>query len=156
VFRSLRAQAGYATTLRRLMTGGVEMPATIVSFTPGQSIGNGETVHLEMEVTPPHGTPYTASLEQLLPQTIVSTLATGQRVTVKVAADDPQTLMLWNTPHAAGGADPETGRPLASTGASADDARIARLEKLQDMRNSGELSESEFQALKAKVLVGPD
>jgi hypothetical protein len=64
--------------------------------------------------------------------------------------------MLWNTPHAAGGADPETGRPLASTGASAADARIARLEKLQDMRNSGELSESEFQALKAKVLVGPD
>jgi hypothetical protein len=39
------------------MTGGVEMPATVVSFTRGQSIGNGQTVHLEMEVTPPHGTP---------------------------------------------------------------------------------------------------
>ncbi len=44
-----------------------------------------------------------------MPQTIVSTLASGQRVTAKVAADDPQTVMLWNTPHAAGGADPDTG-----------------------------------------------
>jgi hypothetical protein len=155
VFRSLRAQAGYASTLRRLMAGGTEIPATIVSFTAGQMVSSGRTVHLELEVTPPDGTPYSASFDQLLPQTIVSTLAGGQRVTVKVAPDDPQTLMLWNTPHAAGGVDPDTGRPLGPAGSSGDDDRIARLEKLQEMRSSGDLTEDEFQALKAKVLAGP-
>jgi hypothetical protein len=155
---NLRAQANYRAAVQRLMATGVEVPATIVSFTPGSgpAMGGGQTVHLHMEVAPPHGVAYSASFDQVLPQTIVSTLAAGQRVTVKVAADDPQTLMLWNTPHAAGGADPDTGRPLAAPGASAADDRITRLEKLQQMRSSGALSEDEFQTLKAKLLASED
>jgi len=82
----------------------IEMPATIRSFTVGT------TVHLELEVEPPGREPYAASCDQALPEAIVATLALGQRVTVKVAGDE---LMLWNTPHAPGGADPDTGRPLA-------------------------------------------
>ena len=61
--------------------------------------------------------------------------------------------MVWNTPHAAGGADLDTGRPLDATGpgASTDD-RIARLEKLGELRDAGVITEDEFQAQKAKIL----
>ena len=116
--------------MQRLQATGVELPATIVSFRAGSgpAIGGGQTVHLEIEVDPPHGVAYSGSFDQVLPQAIVSTLASGQRVTVKVVADDPQTVMLWNTPHAAGGADSDTGRPLAPPGTSAADERIGRLE----------------------------
>jgi Short C-terminal domain len=140
---------GYQATLQRVMANGVEMPATIRSFTPGApSPGVGQSVHLEMEIEPPDGAPYPASFAQPLPPAIVSTLAPGQRVTVKVVKDDPQAVMLWNTPHAAGGADPDTGRPLAPSGGD----RIARLEKLQQLRTSGVLSDEEFQAQKATIL----
>jgi hypothetical protein len=139
----------YRATLQRVMANGVEMPATIRSFTPGaQTPGVGQSVHLEMEIEPPGGAPYSASFDQPLPPAIVSTLAPGQRLTVKVVRDDPQAVMLWNTPHAAGGADPDTGRSLAPPG----DDRIARLEKLQQLRASGVLSDDEFEAQKAKLL----
>ena len=135
----------YRATVQRVMATGVEMPATLRSFTVGAPMANGRTVHLELEVEPPDGSPYTASVDQPLPEPVVTTLASGQRVTVKAAGDD---LMLWNTPHAAGGADPDTGRPIAS------DDRIARLERLQQLRTSGVLTEEEYQAQKAKLLAG--
>ena len=61
--------------------------------------------------------------------------------------------MLWNTPNAPGGADPDRGQPLDATDpvASSDD-RIGRLEKLRELRDSGVLTEDEFQAQKAKIL----
>ena len=150
---TVRARRQYAATLQRVMANGIEMPATVCSFVLAGGIrsSNSRVVHLEMEVEPPSGVRYAASFEQALPETIVSTLAADQRVTVKVAADDPQVLILWNTPHAAGGADPDTGRPLAPAGAAAGD-RIARLEQLQRLRDSGVLSEEEFQGQKSRIL----
>jgi hypothetical protein len=144
----------YRTTLQRVMASGVEMPATIRSHAPGSEIpGQGQLVQLELEIEPPDGEPYPASFEQVLPAPIISTLAAGQRVTVKVVREDPPAVMLWNTPHAAGGADPDTGRPLASSGAPpAGEDRIARLEKLQQLRTTGVLTEEEFEAQKAKIL----
>jgi hypothetical protein len=62
--------------------------------------------------------------------------------------------MLWNTPHAAGGADPDTGQPLEATAPAAPtgEDRIARLEKLGELRDAGLLTEAEFEAQKAKIL----
>jgi len=105
-------------------------------------------------IEPSGASRYDASFDQLLPEAIWPTLAAGQRLTVKVASDDPQSAMLWNTPHAAGGADPESGRPLdtAPAAPATEDGRIERLTKLQELRSSGVLTEEEFQAQKAKVL----
>jgi hypothetical protein len=150
----VRAQMEYRNRVQRIMASGDEMPATIRAFTlgaPDPGLG-GHSVQLEMEIEPPGGAAYAASFDQALPPTIVSTLASGQRVTVKVARDDPQVVMLWNTPHVAGGADPDTGRPLAPATAAPGEDRIARLEKLQELRTSGVLTEEEFEAQKAKIL----
>jgi hypothetical protein len=61
--------------------------------------------------------------------------------------------VLWNTPHATGGADPETGRPVGGPAppAPAGDPR-ERIAKLHELRTSGVLTEEEFQAQKAKLL----
>ena len=137
------------------VAAGAEMPATQRSFAIGEAQPQmgGVSVSLELMVEPPGSTTYAATAAQALPEAITQTLAEGQRLTVKVAPDDPQCVMVWNTPHAAGGADPDTGRPLDATGpgASTDD-RIARLEKLGELRDAGVLTEDEFQAQKAKIL----
>jgi Short C-terminal domain len=147
-------QVAYRMLVQRVATG-AEMPATLRSFIVGEAQPQmrGVSVSLELVVEPPGGATYAATADQVLPDAIIQTLAEGQRVTVKVAKDDPQCLMLWNTPHAAGGANPDTGRALDTTspGGSTDD-RIARLEKLGELRDAGVLTEDEFHAQKAKIL----
>jgi hypothetical protein len=147
-------QTAYRLLVQRVATG-PELPATLQSFAIGEAQPQmgGVSVSLELLVEPPDGATYAATADQVLPEAITQTLAEGQRVTVKVSPDDPQCLMLWNTPHAAGGADPDTGRSLDATapGVSTDD-RIARLEKLGELRDAGVLTEDEFQAQKAKIL----
>jgi hypothetical protein len=141
--------------LDRIMVAGIEMPATLRSFSIAdtQPQRGGMSVHLDLTVEPPGGDPYQVSIDQTLPPMISQTLAADQRLTVKAAADDPQCVMLWNTPHAAGGADPETGRPLsAAPAAPAAEDRITRLEKLHELRSSGALTDQEFEAQKAKIL----
>jgi hypothetical protein len=147
-------QTAYRVLVHRVAAG-AEMPATLQSFTIGEAQPQmgGVSVSLELLVEPPGRTAYAATADQVLPEAITGTLAEGQRVTVKVAPDDPQCLMLWNTPHATGGADPDTGRPLDATRpAASNDDRIARLEKLGQLRDSGVLTENEFEAQKAKIL----
>jgi Short C-terminal domain len=149
-----RTQAAYRLLVQRVAAG-AEMPATLLSFAIGEAQPRmgGVSVSLELMVEPPGGMTYAAKADQVLPEAITQTLGEDQRVTVKVAPDDPQCVMLWNTPHAPGGADPDTGRPVDATSPAAlTDDRIARLEKLGELRDSGVLTEDEFQAQKAKIL----
>jgi hypothetical protein len=149
-----RAQVAYRLLVQRVAAG-PELPATLQSFAIGEAQPQmgGVSVSLELVVEPEDGATYAATADQVLPEAIVQTLAEGQRVTVKVAPDDPKCLMLWNTPHAAGGADPDTGRALDVTGPEVPtEDRIARLEKLGELRDAGVLTEDEFQAQKAKIL----
>jgi len=150
------ATLAYRQRVQRIMTYGNEMPATLRSFELGevQPQMGGRMVRLDLTIEPSGAARYDTSFDQPLPETIWPTLAAGQRLTVKVAPDDPQQAMLWNTPHAAGGADPETGQPLntAPTLPGTQESRIERLAKLQELRTSGVLTEDEFQAQKAKVL----
>jgi hypothetical protein len=147
----------YRERLERV-TAGAEMAATVRAFTVGETATalGGLSTELQLTVEPPGASPYEVQIDQVLPAAVTQTLAAGQRLTVKVAPDDPQCVMLWNTPHAAGGADPDTGQPLAAAAAptpapsSAD--RIARLEKLGQLRASGVLTDEEFEAQKAKIL----
>jgi Short C-terminal domain len=150
------ALLAYQQRMQQIMSSGSEMPATLRSFELGEvqpQIG-GRMVRLELTIEPSTASHYDASFDQVLPETVWPTLAAGQRLTVKVSSEDPQCAMLWNTPHAAGGADPETGRPLEAAPAAqaAEESRIERLTKLQELRSSGVLTEQEFQAQKAKLL----
>jgi hypothetical protein len=148
------AQMAYRQLVQRV-TPGAEMAATLQSFNVGEAQPQmgGVSVSLEFMVEPPDAVAYAATADQVLPEAIIQTFADGQRMTVKVAPDDPQCLMLWNTPHGAGGANPDTGQPLAASApeASTED-RIAQLEKLGELRDAGILTEDEFQAQKAKIL----
>jgi hypothetical protein len=143
----------YRQRLQRIMASGNEMPATLRSFELGEAQPQmgGRMVRLDLAIEPSGASRYDASVDQLLPEAIWPTLATGQRLTVKVASDDPQCVMLWNTPNAAGGADPETGQSVGAAPAP-QDARTERLTKLEELRSSGVLTEEEFQAQRSKIL----
>jgi hypothetical protein len=94
--------------ISRIMVNGYEVPATIDAFTLGEFEPATNAVMTELSLTvEPQGQPaYAASFTQPLPQAVTQTLAVGQRVTARVAHDDAQAVMLWNTPHAPGGVDP--------------------------------------------------
>lgn len=94
--------------LSRIMANGYEVPATIDAFTVGELEPAMNAVMTELSMTiEPQGKPaYAASFTQPLPDAVARTLAVDQRVTVRVANDDAQAVMLWNTPHAPGGVDP--------------------------------------------------
>ncbi|HEY2770900.1 MAG TPA: SHOCT domain-containing protein [Solirubrobacteraceae bacterium] len=150
----------YRARISNIMATGVEMPATITAATVGewQPALNGIMTHLSLTVEPQNQPAYQASFDQPLPQNVAPTLAVGQRVTVRVARDDAQAVMLWNTPHAAGGADPSTGRPVDSPPAAPAQAqspandRLTMLERLSELRATGALSDAEFDVAKARLL----
>ncbi len=147
--QSVRASFGPAGAMQRLALTGIELPAAIRAFSPGPLAGGARHVQFQVEVEPSSGRPYPAAFGQTLPEAVVATLAVGQRVTVKVAREDPRVVMLWNIPQAPGGVDPDTGRPLS---AAAGDERAARLHALEDLRASGWISEPDYQARRAQLL----
>jgi hypothetical protein len=154
----------YRAHISNIMATGVEMPATITAVTVGewQAGLNGFITQLSLTVEPQSQPAYETTFTQPLPQTVTPTLAVGQRVTVRVARDDAQAVMLWNTPHAAGGASPDTGRTLASPAPVAPEPppraqsehseRITMLERLSEMHASGALTDAEFDAAKSRIL----
>jgi len=146
-------QSGAATDLlamsqraAKLMNTGVEMPAIVNTIVVGQQnmmTGNGAPVTLGVTVQPPMASPYQAAAQQVLSLEIVNQLHEGASITVKVAPDDPQALMIWGVAEAA--------TPVAPSPAGETD-RVARLTKLQSLRASGAISDAEFEQQKARIL----
>jgi len=148
-------QSGAATDLlamsqraAKLMNTGVEMPAIVNTIVVGQQnmmTGNGAPVTLGVTVQPPMASPYQAAAQQVLSLEIVNQLHEGASITVKVAPDDPQALMFWGVTGA-----PAPAAPAPSPVGETD--RVARLTKLQSLRESGAISDAEFEQQKARIL----
>lgn len=149
-------QSGAATDLlamsqraAQLMNTGIEMPATVNTIVIGQQnmmTGAGAPVTLGVTVSPPAAVPYQAAAQQVLSLEVVNQLHEGASITVKVAPDDPQSLMFWGltTPAAPNSA---TAAPAGGEG-----DRVARLTKLQSLRAAGAISDAEFEAQKSRIL----
>jgi hypothetical protein len=130
----------YSARMARLTQAGVETAATVRAVALGESapFQGGRQARLDLTVEPPGGTRYDATTEHVFPEGVASGLAEGQRITVKVDPNDPQSLMVWST---------------AQAPAAADDART-RLAKLEALHERGVLTDEEFEAQRAK-LEGP-
>ena len=125
----------------RLYHQGVETPAVLDAITFGeysQMLG-GRTAHVTLTVMPPGGAPYVVESDEVVHDTMAASLDPGKRVSVKVAPDDPQCLMLWGTQ--------ESAKPA---GAPGDD----RLAKLDELRAMGALSDEEYATQRAKLDAG--
>jgi anti-sigma factor ChrR (cupin superfamily) len=130
-----------AARANRLCQVGVEMPAVLRSFELGQPspLQGGVPARVELTVEPPGGVPYEVGSDQVMHASMADTLAAGQRVTVKVDPDDPQSVLVWATVPAAAAAAHAAGP-------------AERIAKLEGLRASGVLTDEEFEAQKAKLL----
>jgi hypothetical protein len=137
----------YRDRVTRLHAHGVEVPATLRSLELGEHspMLGGRSAQLVLDVEPAGRARYEAATEQVLHDAMAQTLAPGARVTVKVDPDDPQCLMVWGT-----GTEATPAPAPAAAGSSED--QIARLAKLQKLREMGALTDAEFEEKKAKLL----
>jgi hypothetical protein len=131
----------------RLLSAGIEMPAvvrTIAVGAPSALTGAGVPVTVGVTVQPPAASPYEAAAQQVMVADLANQLHEGASVTVRVAPDDPQTLMIWGVTDAT---------PVAPTApASGEGDRIARLTKLQSLHSSGAITDAEFEEQTARIL----
>jgi hypothetical protein len=138
--------AAYAARAARLAQAGVDTPATLVSFQLGEHAPmlGGIPADFQVTVQPPSGAPYEVTSNQVLHESMATTLVAGMPVTVRVDPDDPQSLLIWGTSAPAPAPEPPPAAPT--------EERIGRLVKLQELRSAGVLSEDEFEVQKAKLL----
>ena len=88
-------QIGLANKAQKLMNEGVETPAHINSMTPTGNTdkpGGAENV-IKATVKPQGGTPYEVEFNQFIYPS--APFSEGEDVVVRVAPDDPNTVMLW-------------------------------------------------------------
>ena len=90
-----RGQMDLANKAKRLMDSGVDTPAHIDSMTStGNTDAPGGTEHIiKLTVTPAGGVPYEVEINQFIYPS--APFGEGEDVTVKVAPDDPNEVMLW-------------------------------------------------------------
>jgi hypothetical protein len=88
-------QMGLANKAQKLMNEGVETPGHIDSMTStGNTDKPGGTEHaIEVTVTPAGGEPYQVTFNQYVYPS--APFSAGEDVIVRVAPDDPNTVMLW-------------------------------------------------------------
>ena len=88
-------QMGLANKAKKLMDSGVDTPAHIDSMTStGNTDKPGGTEHIiKLTVTPAGGAPYEVEINQYIYPS--APFSEGENVTVKVAPDDPNEVMIW-------------------------------------------------------------
>jgi hypothetical protein len=148
----MQEMTAYSNRAARLHAHGVETPATLRSIELGEHspMLGGRSAQLSLTVEPANGAGYDVRTDQVVHDAFAQALTPGAQVTVKVDPHDPQCVMVWGTgsPSAQASA---TVPPTAAADASGEEP-IARLAKLQELREMGALSDEEFQAKKAKLL----
>jgi hypothetical protein len=93
-----RGQMDLANKAKMLMDQGVDAPAHIDSMeSTGNTDAPGGTEHMiTATVKPAAGEPYQVSFNQYVYRS--APFSAGEDVMVKVAPDDPNTVMLWGKP----------------------------------------------------------
>ncbi|MEY2442884.1 MAG: hypothetical protein QOJ46_2310 [bacterium] len=138
----MQEMAAYRDRVTRLHAHGIETPATLRSIARGEPspMLGGRSARMSLTVEPAGAASYEVDTEQVLHDTMAAALTPGARVTVKVDPNDANCLMVWST-----------GTPTAPTTATEDPtSRLAKLQKLRDM---GALTDEEFEAKKAQILL---
>jgi hypothetical protein len=147
--------AAYAAKMQRISANGADGIGTIVATRtvgPGSS-GMGTTLDFDVSVTGGPGAPRSVTIRQEMMGDL-SAYQPGAEVTLRINAANCDEALIWGAP--GGTATSEAGAAAlgsASSSSSGDD-RIARLEHLGRLRDSGAISPQEFEENKARILAG--
>jgi hypothetical protein len=142
-----------------LLTNGIAGEGVIIAHgTPARG-AQWFNMDIDMEIHLPGKAPYQVNNQYMVPSG--ATLGPGVRLPVRVDPNDPSTIAIdWNSAQqapargevrSAGGAAAPSGAP-AQTPSSGGGDSVAELERLAKLKESGALTEAEFQQQKAKIL----
>lgn len=144
-------------TMQRLGISGVPGRARLLSVTDtGGTMNEHPICEIQLEVTVPGHAPYTTVVRQPVPRMQAPMLQPGGTIAVKVDPNDPTTVALDWEAQGAGSAGlvaqmQAAGQASAAAAQQSQDP-VARLERLQALRDKGLLTDSEFDAQRARIL----
>ncbi|HMS63136.1 MAG TPA: SHOCT domain-containing protein [Solirubrobacteraceae bacterium] len=145
------AMAGIQET-QRVTANGVAGTARVLGVTDtGATLNEHPVCEIQLEVTVPGEGPYTTTIRQAIPRMQAPMLQPGTPLPVKVDPADRDSVVLdWQSQ----GEQAMTlaGQAMQSGGATAAQDPVARLERLQALKDKGLLSEAEFEAQKQRIL----
>jgi hypothetical protein len=144
-----------------LLATGIAAEGVIVGHgTPARG-ASWFNLDIDMEIHVPGRKPYRLNNQYMVPAR--ATLGPGVKLPVKVDANDPAKIAIdWQAAgtapargevRPAGDAPASAPAPTASAGGSGGDS-VAELERLVQLRDSGALTDSEFEQQKARILGG--
>lgn len=137
---------------QRLTATGVPGTARLLSVTDtGATINDHPVCELQLEVTVPGQAPYTTTISQPVPRMQAPMLQPGTTLAVKVdPADRDAVIMDWQAQGDQMAA--LSGQAPQGAGATSAQDPVARLERLQSLKEKGMLSDAEFEAQKARIV----
>lgn len=145
------AMAGIQETQRVTATG-VAGTARVLGVTDtGATVNDHPVCEVQLEVAVPGQGPYTTTIRQTIPRMQVPMLQPGATLAVKVDPADRDTVVMdWQSQGEQAMA--LAGQAMQSGGVTAAQDPVARLERLQALKDKGLLSEAEFEAQKQRIL----
>ena len=147
------AMAGIQET-QRVTASGVPGSARVLGVTDtGATLNDHPICEVQLEVTVPGQGPYTTAISQAIPRLQAPMLQPGATLAVKVDPADRDSVVLdWQGQ--AEQAMALSGQALQGAGAATGAAQdpVARLERLQALKDKGLLSEAEFEAQRQRIL----
>jgi hypothetical protein len=145
----------------QLLANGISGQGVIVAHGTPERGAQWFNLDIDMEIHVSGRQPYRVNNQYMVPAG--ATLGQGVTLPVKVDPDDPAKIAIdWNSAQQApqrgevrpaSGGDGFTPAPAPAGGSSAGDS-VAELERLAKLRDSGALTDAEFEQQKAKVLGG--
>lgn len=148
----------------RLMTEGIAAQGVIVAMgTPARGAMN-YNLDIDLEVHVPGREPYRVANEYMVPG--AAQIGQGVTLPIRVDPNDPSKVAIdWNQaasapargeirPAGAGAASPEPQAEAAAPAAGGGVDTVAELERLAKLRDSGALTDAEFEQQKARILGG--
>ena len=143
-----------------LLANGIAGQGVIVSHSYPERGAQWQNLDIDMEIQIPGRAPYQVNNEYLVPSS--ATLGAGVSLPVKVDPNDPAKIAIdWDAAQkapargevrSAGGAAPPPA-PAQTPSAGGSDS-VAELERLAKLKESGALTDAEFEQQKAKILGG--
>ena len=145
------AMAGIQETQRVTATG-VPGTARVLAVTDtGATLNDHPVCEVQLEVTVPGQAPYATTIKQAIPRMQAPMLQPGTSLAVKVDPADRDVVVLdWQSQGEQAMA--LAGQATGGGGAGAAQDPVARLERLQALKDKGLLTEAEFAAQKQRIL----
>lgn len=144
-----------------ILVNGIAGEGVIIGHSPPERGAQWQNLDIDMEIHISGRAPYQVNNQYMVPAG--ATLGPGVRLPVKVDPNDPTKIAIdWDSAQKApargevrpaGGAATPSAAPAATPASGGGDS-IAELERLAKLKESGALTEAEFEQQKAKILGG--